>query len=192
MEGFSPNFLNLEYLFYKLYLFFKWVVSIFTKNRDFSIAEFIFKVILLVLITVICYTLVRIYEGNRKKEKKEKSLHDDAMIKSKPSEIHKNERWERIKTLMQSDKDTDWRIAIVEADTILDELIVRAGYKGENLGERLKSIEPSDFPYLNSAWEAHKVRNRIAHDGMNFELSRHTADEAIRNFEAVFRDLGFI
>ena len=76
---------------------------------------------------------------------------------------------------LDSANPAEWRLAILEADNMLDEMIRRIGYKGENLGERLKAVEPSDFESINSAWEAHKVRNKIAHEGSEFFLSHREA-----------------
>src|SRR3989338_4652453 len=77
----------------------------------------------------------------------------------------KNEQWVRVENYMRSENPSDWKIAILEADNILDEVVERMGYRGETLGERMKMIEPSDFLHLDEAWRAHKMRNEIAHKG---------------------------
>ena len=43
---------------------------------------------------------------------------------------------------------------------------------------------------LNDAWEAHKVRNRIAHDGADFVLTKRMVDETINRYLRVFEELG--
>jgi hypothetical protein len=73
--------------------------------------------------------------------------------------------------LFASANSNDWRVAIIEADTMLDELVQSYNFAGENLGERLKNANTKIMPTVQSAWEAHKVRNRIAHDGINYNLS---------------------
>lgn len=100
--------------------------------------------------------------------------------------------WLRIKQYQASDHQSDWKLAVLEADTLLDDLIRRRGYPGETLGERLKSITAKDLATLESAWEAHKVRNRIAHDGAAFELSRAEAERVIYLYELVFREVGYL
>ena len=102
-----------------------------------------------------------------------------------------NDRWERIIQLVNSTAPSDWKIAIIEADMILEEMVAAMGYKGENLGEQLKTIERSDFETLDDAWEAHKVRNQIAHEP-GFELTQREAKIIVGLFENVFREFQFI
>lgn len=103
----------------------------------------------------------------------------------------KNERWEKIKKKLDSDNPSDWNLAIIDADKILDEMMVAMGYPGENLGERLKAVEPSDFLTLNEAWEAHKIRNQIAHED-DFVLTQREAKATIAKFEQVFKEFNYI
>lgn len=102
-----------------------------------------------------------------------------------------NKVWQRIKSLANSDNSSDWKLAIIEADTILDQLLTRMGYPGGNLGERLKAVEPSDFLTLEQAWEAHKVRNTIAHQG-GLEISKREVDRVISLYEQVFKEFNYI
>lgn len=104
----------------------------------------------------------------------------------------KNQRWERVKDLMNSHTASDWRQAIIEADIILDEMLDRIGYEGESIGDRLKQVEESDFVTLNKAWEAHKIRNHIAHRGGDFVFSKSEADRVIRLYEQVFEEFYYI
>jgi len=104
----------------------------------------------------------------------------------------KNADWERIVELTNSDNPNDWKQAIIEADVILDRIVTVQGYRGETLGEKMKSIEPSDFDTLNYAWEAHKVRNRIAHDGGDFVLTQREAKRVVNLFGEVFKEFGYI
>lgn len=104
----------------------------------------------------------------------------------------KNERWERVEQYMTSLNVSDWKIAILEADNMLDDITERMGYKGENLGERMKQIEASDFPYLEEAWQAHKMRNTIAHKGTDYALTRSEAEQTINMYHRIFKDLGYL
>ena len=104
----------------------------------------------------------------------------------------KNEKWEHIKELISSENPNDWRLAILEADILLDELIDLMGYKGKTMGEKLKSIEQSDFTTLEQAWEAHKVRNQIAHTGSDFILTLRETRRVIDLYRQVFEEFRFI
>lgn len=99
-----------------------------------------------------------------------------------------NSRMKDVLLHTESDNPNDWKLAIIEADIILDEVLKQRGYSGNSLGERLKSISPSQLESLNSAWEAHKVRNRIAHDGADFVLTKRMVQETVANYQRVFAE----
>ena len=75
---------------------------------------------------------------------------------------------------------------------MLNELMKAAGYQGDSLGEMLKSVEKSDFVTLDAAWEAHKVRNQIAHQGIDFVLNQREAKGVIALYEKVFKEFKII
>ncbi len=103
-----------------------------------------------------------------------------------------NRRWANIQTLINSHSVNDWKQAIIEADIILSEMLDKMGYKGESIGDKLKNVEKSDFLTLDSAWEAHKIRNRIAHKGSEFILSYDEAEKAIELYKEVFSEFYYI
>lgn len=104
----------------------------------------------------------------------------------------KNERWEGVVKLMNSYNENDWKQAIIEADTILENMVDRMGYDGETIGDKMKKIEPSDFVTLDSAWEAHRVRNKIAHSGSMFKLTKDEAERVIGLYKKVFQEFYYI
>ncbi len=109
-----------------------------------------------------------------------------------PEDKNKNlEEWDKITAKSASEDENERKFAIIAADTLIEKILSLAGYEGENLGERLKKIEPSDLDSLNNLWEAHKVRNRIAHEA-NYRLSKEDAKSALKNFESALRELEFI
>lgn len=101
-------------------------------------------------------------------------------------------RWERVLSHLNSERESDWRLAVLEADVLLDEMVSGMGYHGDSLGERLKSVEKSDFTTLDKAWEAHAVRNRIAHEGAAFALTEREAKRVLTLYEEVFKEFHYI
>lgn len=104
----------------------------------------------------------------------------------------KNARWQDVLSHIDSDRPNDWKLAIIEADIVLEELLNKAGYAGGSVGEKLKSASPNSFTTINQAWRAHNVRNRIAHDGGDFDLSQTVARETIAQYKMVFEEFDFI
>lgn len=104
--------------------------------------------------------------------------------------VKKNSRMDDVFMHIESDNPNDWKLAIIEADIILDDLLQQRGFAGNSLGERLKSVSPAQLNTLNDAWEAHKIRNRIAHDGADFVLTHRLAQDTINAYRRVFGELG--
>ncbi len=94
-----------------------------------------------------------------------------------------------IQGYMSSQSEALWRIGILEADNVLLEVLTEKGYQGDGVGEKLKNVS---FKTIDLAWDAHKIRNRIAHEGSNFQLTEREAKRAFVLFESVFRDLKVI
>lgn len=103
----------------------------------------------------------------------------------------KNARWQDVLTHSESDQPNDWKLAIIEADIILEELLSELGYAGVSVGDKLKSA-PSSFRTIDQAWRAHNVRNRIAHEGASFELSEVMTRETIAQYKMVFDEFDFV
>jgi len=70
-------------------------------------------------------------------------------------------------------------------------LLVILGYQGESLGDRLLSVEKGDMQTLDEAWEAHKYRNRIAHE-TGMQVTEREARRIIGLFKKVFQEYKFI
>jgi hypothetical protein len=102
----------------------------------------------------------------------------------------KNSRIQDMLDHIASDSPSDWKLAIIEADIILDEILKDAGYAGTSLGERLRSISPDQLRSLDDAWQAHKVRNQIAHGGADFILTQRLAQDTIKQYRRVFHEMG--
>ena len=95
-----------------------------------------------------------------------------------------------VHTHIESDSPNDWKLAIIEADIILDQTLKDRGYAGNSLGERLRSITPNQLASIDDAWDAHRVRNKIAHEGADFVLTKRIAEDTIARYMSVFREFG--
>ncbi len=103
-----------------------------------------------------------------------------------------NERWKHVELLLKSHNNSDWRQAIIEADVMLEEMLDKMGYPGVSIGDKLKNVEEGDFQTLDKAWEAHKVRNRIAHNGSDYKLVFDEASRTIDLYRDVFKEFYWI
>ena len=104
----------------------------------------------------------------------------------------KNPRWEGVTVLASSQSESDWRRAILEADILLAALLTERGYLGESVGEQLKNANPLQFTTLDIAWEAHRMRNALAHLGDAFPLSERDTRATIDQYRRVFEEFDYI
>ncbi len=186
---FEPSFFNVDYYFNKVLTVFHW----FRGSHAGSTIYLISYVLSLFGLTMIIYCLVRMVEIYREEHGHLKhAIAEYAERHNEATAGTKNERWEHITDLVNSVNTSDWRLAIIEADTVLEGLLEARDIPGTGIGEKLKSISPGDLGSMQAAWEAHLVRNRIAHEGMQFDLSQRDARRTIQLYEVVFRELGFL
>jgi hypothetical protein len=143
----------------------------------------------LLLIIGLIYIFLRMYQI-RKREQSELIEIFDTISGNQITSSQK--RWKEIVDHSQSINQNDWRAAIIEADIMLDELLDAQGYKGDTMGEKMKQIERSDFNSIDAAWEAHKARNLIAHEGSGYELNQREIRRIVELYERVFREFHFI
>jgi hypothetical protein len=187
---FDVTFVNIDYYFYKVLLFFRWIGG---AHHAGSVVYLISYIISLFGITIIFFCIVRLVEIQIDEHRHLRHAIEETMARhAEQDATGKNERWDRIYQLMISPNESDWRLGIIEADTVLEGLLEARGIPGENIGARLKAITPGDLGSLQAAWEAHLVRNRIAHEGTNFELTERDARRTMQLYEVVFRELGFL
>lgn len=116
----------------------------------------------------------------------------NSQTQSAPVQPVSNPRWTQIEKNMQSHNMSEWRIAILEADILLYDMLSQMGYEGTSIGEILKNVDKANFVTLDDAWKAHRVRNIIAHEGANYELSRDEAERTIRLYKRVFDEFYFV
>lgn len=154
----------------------------------------IYSVIAFILSAIFIYGIIYSYlrlnqlsaidaESHATAEKIWKELH---------GELAENRRWSEIQKHLDSGTPNDWKLAIIESDIILGEILHEAGYAGLTIGDQLKSASASNFATLQDAWDAHRIRNRIAHEGADFVLTQLSAKEAVIKYKRVFKEFGVL
>jgi hypothetical protein len=104
-------------------------------------------------------------------------------------EFENHPRWAIVEGYMSSNVESLWRIGILEADNMLREVLAEKGYAGVDVGEMLMTAK---FKTVQLAWDAHLVRNKIAHEGSSYSLSSREAKRVFSLYESVFLELGAI
>lgn len=143
----------------------------------------------LVLTVVIMYCVLRIIQIRRIEHA---NFHRHAHTVHAEDVPRTQLRWRRIMEHANSGDEHEWRLAILEADIMLNELLDILGYKGETMGEKMKQVNRTSFNSIDDAWEAHKTRNRVAHEGSEAPLSEREKNITINQYAKVFKEFGFI
>jgi len=146
----------------------------------------------LFFLIVIVYCVEQLKVINKRWEEKH-DLHVEPAIEEVKGAGDRNlsTRWAKVTALMGSENVNDWKQAILESDMMLDAILNGLGYQGESIGEKLKRVQPGEMKNVQDAWDAHKVRNSIAHDGA-FALTHHEANQAIQQYRRVFEEFYYI
>jgi len=189
----QPRFLNIEYLFYQIYrLGTGDFSSVF--GPDFYFWAWFIWYIFLALSVILLIGIINFSLKLERLIRKENEKIFGKKIDIIPDvETKKNEQWELVVKHVESPSQNDWKLAIIEADKMLEGVINRIlpGYENLSIGEKLKKIESSDFLSINEAWEAHKVRNRIAHESA-YEITEREAKLVIGMYKKVFEEFSYI
>ena len=102
-------------------------------------------------------------------------------------------QWQGVLDHVNSESPAEWKLAILEADNMLDDILEDQGYVGNTVAEKLQTMNPTRIASYSAVWEAHKLRNQIAHGGaLDMDLSKKIALDTIAKFGNAFRDLGYI
>lgn len=101
------------------------------------------------------------------------------------------ERWEKAFARLQSANEAEYKLGIIDVDSMLDESLKRLGFGGANLEDRLRIIPEAVLPNVRQVEQAHAVRNNIVHDP-NFILSLNQARTVMAVYEKAFKDLDLI
>jgi hypothetical protein len=166
-------------------------------GKIFDTTIFVLKIVALVVsiifISAVIYTVIKSSEvGSIISKSVAVDPEAKTLANGKADVSPQNKKWARVNEHIQSENPGDWRLAILECDIILAEMLEKMGYVGDSVGEILKGIEKSDFTSIEAAWEAHRVRNIIAHEGSDFMLSKREAERIVTLYRQVFEEFKFI
>lgn len=99
--------------------------------------------------------------------------------------------WKKILDLVISRNPDDWKQAALVSDSLLDEVLKIAGYRGNTVEERLSHVDESAVPTISGL---RRVRTRVF--ALLAEAEPHIEQaqikELLREYRHVFRQLGIM
>jgi len=99
--------------------------------------------------------------------------------------------WKKVRSRLEAGSESEYKLAVIEADDFLNEVLERRGYKGDNFEERINQISSAQLPNKEQVIDIHEVRNSVVYDP-DFELELERAQEIIDVYQSTLRQLGAI
>jgi len=155
---------------------------------DWNIFVVISLTLSLIFAAIVVYSVTRLFQLRQAEYKYFQAMAHSVAAQDLPKT---RLRWNHILDEANSENPQNHRLAILEADIMLGELLDELGYRGETLADRMRQVPKLNFNTIDLAWEAHRARNRIAHEA-GFEMSPYEVRRIIGLYDKVFREFGFI
>ena len=99
-------------------------------------------------------------------------------------------RFLEIENKLKQENPASYVTTVINGDKLLDKAMMEMGVPGKTMGDRLKKCGDK-FTNLNGVWQAHKLRNAIAHE-TDIEVSYRRAFNALQIYKQALKDLGAI
>jgi hypothetical protein len=98
--------------------------------------------------------------------------------------------WMQINGQLVKSEESSYHLVILNADKLLDQALRQRGYKGNTMGERMKSARDI-WSSRDGVWTAHKLRNQVAHEP-DVRVSYDSARRALAAYKQALKDVGAI
>lgn len=113
-----------------------------------------------------------------------------------PSELVSDKKktkaqWENIYKRLEGENESEYKVAIIEADKMIDGLIEKLGYGGTNMAERLNNVPEGQLECMAEIREAHQIRNRIIHED-DFVIDRAVTKETLDKYADILKQFGVL
>ncbi len=156
-----------------------------------SILPEILLILKILSIAVFVFLLIIILRSLRKSSWLKYRLFQDMteFLTFKPYGVKKIAKvWSKTKGRLETGSESEYKLAVIEADSMLNDILERMGFKGETLGDRLKQVTTDVLPSVENSREAHKIRNNIVHDP-DYKLTLGQAQKVLEIYERALREL---
>lgn len=134
----------------------------------------------LIILAVVVFVIVLVISGGGR----DSSYLEEIPKKSKRSrelEYFEKKYGDTI-DLFDSDNENDWRMAIIEADILIINIMRFSGVYGNNHGEKISNLSSNKIN-KKALYSLHRIRNRVAHQGVGYHLDRDQVNQIKKTFE---------
>lgn len=163
--------------------------------RQFFTPFFVENILLLQMISLVLSGLFMwgiiymIIATNFLEMKREQFL--DTLGKGHVSKRRSLRAWKQILERLGTEDNNNWKLAIIESDRVLNEILKMSGYLGDDLDEKLDILTSAQLANIEDVKRAHMVKNRIAKDP-TVEVDKKEVWEVMSVYEEAFKQLNLI
>lgn len=156
------------------------VIAVYN-STFFAVIKFLIGIyIIVMLVNIVLLLLQRGLGGNIRSTMIGMNVPPELVAKKKKL----RKKWEQlVREKLKSNKEEDYKAAVIAADEIIDDLLKRIGYKeGQNMEERLNVIPPGQIEDAAVLKKAHETRKQID-SRKDFSLTKEKALEVVKLYE---------
>lgn len=96
--------------------------------------------------------------------------------------------WEAIQERADSDDEGDWKLAIIEADKLIDTILKAHSISGETMADRMRNVSQARMPSIDNLWKVHRLRNHLVHTS-DFHITHNQAKQAMNIYQQILIEM---
>jgi hypothetical protein len=159
--------------------------KIFLDSNFFLVVKFFIAIYVTVLfVDLVLLLIVRGLGGNIRT-----AMRGTDMPTTPKKKIQK--RWTEIEGRIRVGGNIQYKLAILEADRFVDEILSGIGYEGKNIIEKLEGVTDQQLSYAQPLREVHAIRNEIINSS-EFSIDEDRAREAVKTYRELLENLEII
>ena len=97
-------------------------------------------------------------------------------------------RWQRIMKRLDTGNEAEYKLSIIEADGLLDDMFKKMKLAGETVDDRIQRVTPLMIANVEELKTAHQTRNSIVYDP-DYRLSVSEARRVLLIYQRAFEEL---
>jgi hypothetical protein len=97
-------------------------------------------------------------------------------------------RWKKIQNRIETGTEYEYKLAIIEADSLLNDTLEDNGFSGKTFEERIKKVDKVQLPNSEEILEVHKTRNSIVYDP-DYKLEKNQAKQILEAYERGIKNI---
>lgn len=99
-----------------------------------------------------------------------------------------NKRWKSIIKKTESGNENDYKLAIIDADDFLYQVLEERGYEGENFKELINQAGKKALPNIDEVLKAHETRDMIVYN-QDYNIGRELAEKILTDYESSIKNI---